>query len=643
MSSSPVVRPSRTLFLSIFSVVVFAGITGCGVGTKAAPDPVSLTLNGSVHGGQQAVVGATVQLYAVGETGNGSAATALMATPVISVANGAFSITNDYMCPSATTQVYIVATGGNPGLGTGVNNAALAMVAALGNCGDLSSSEYITINEVTTVAAAWTLAPFIASYDSIGASATNGLGLANAFLNANLIVDTTTGTTATLPSNLTTEMGKIDALADAMASCVNSNGGSACSPLFTAATPHGGSAPTNTFDAVVNVVKNPGNNVSGVFAAAGPEPPFPTSLTQAPNDWTLSLTVTGGGINEPTQLGVDGQGNVWADDYVNAAGTSGLLSAFSPQGTPLSSTGYGSGLLSESYGLAVDPSGNVWVSILELPRHDSTSGSIVQFLGASSGADMGTWTLFSDDTIDYPIGLGADSNGNILVANNGNSSVTVVNPTANTSTVFENGTEFDGPVAVAPAPPFAPDTHDGIWAADKVDISATHIDSSGNLIATVDCCAAVDALAMDSAGNAWLAVYDDSTGQTGDPEDGSVAEIAPDGSVTQDFLTAGGIQNPSGIAVDAAQNVWVTNYLSPVGVTYQSFSELAGSTSPTPGAAISPSTGYGLDADLIEPFGLAIDASGNIWISNNGKNDLVMFFGLAAPTATPRTVTPVAP
>ena len=46
----------------------------------------------------------------------------------------------------------------------------------------------------------------------------------------------------------------------------------------------------------MNIVKNPANNVAGVFSAIGPQPPFATTLTQAPNDWTLSLTVTGGGM-----------------------------------------------------------------------------------------------------------------------------------------------------------------------------------------------------------------------------------------------------------------------------------------------------------------------------------------------------------
>ena len=62
----------------------------------------------------------------------------------------------------------------------------------------------------------------------------------------------------------------------------------------------------------------------------------------------------------------------------------------------------------------------------------------------------------------------------------------------------------------------------------------------------------------------------------------------------------------------------------------ESLSELAGSDAPSPGAPITPSTGY-TDASLSEPFAPAIDASGNIWTANFGNNTVTEFVGLAAP------------
>ncbi len=612
-------------------------VTGCGVGPSAEPNPVQLTVNGRVHGGQQAVVGAQIQLYVAGNAGNGSVSSPLLNRSVVSGADGGFSITGDYSCPSANSQVYLVATQGNPGLGSGGNNPALAMMAALGNCGNLSPTQFIWINEVTTVAAAWALAPFTTDISHIGASSTNSVGLANAFLNAQLIANTATGTVATLPSNLTTEPGKIYALADAVASCINSDGTSGCSPLFTAATPSGASAPTNTWAALMNIVKNPGNNVSGVFSAIGSTPPFPTTLTQAPNDWTLSLTVTGGAINTPEGLGVDSQGNVWISNH------SGIVSAFNPQGTALTANGFGSANATEAYGLAIDPHDNVWITVGESPSHNGTKGSLEEFSGVSSGGTLGTMTMYADNSINYPYAIAIDSgNGNILIANyyvkSTSTNLVIFNPAANTYTPVNTGSDVGVPVAVAPDP-----AH-GVWITSGNGIgTAAHVDASGTVTFSTECCGAADGIALDSAGNVWLADSTDSDA-AGDGG-GAVTELGPTGSTINEFITAGGISNPSHIAIDAAQNVWVSNFHAPAtsGLTYESFSELSGINSSSPGTALSPSTGYGLDAKLLSPFSMVVDASGNLWVSNTGANSLVMFFGMAAPTKTPMPITPVAP
>jgi hypothetical protein len=628
MSPKDPARYRRALYLPLLSVAALVGVTGCGMGPAASPNPVQMvTMNGTVHGGQQAVTGSMIQLYAVGNGGNGSAATPLL-SGVTSGASGFFSITGDYTCPSANAQVYIVATGGNPGLGAGGDNPALALVAALGSCGNLTPSQFIFINEVTTVAAAWTLAPFESSLANIGSSSTNAAGLANAFLNANLIVNTANGMTATLPTNLTTESGKIYALADAVASCVSSDGGSACTPLFSAATPSGGIAPTNTWDAAINIVRHPGNNVSGVFTAIAPQPPFPTTLTGAPNDWTLSLTVTGGGLNQPTALGVDGEGNVWVTGY------NGPLSGFNPQGTPLSAAGYGSTVLAEDYGLTVDPSGNVWVSVEQAPPHNVTQGSVVEFLGVSAGSAMGNSTVFADNSIDFPFGIAADTNGNILVANDAVASsgpqdaVTVVNPTANTFTGLTGNGEIEGSTVIAP------DTLHGMWVGDRNN-GLTHMDTNGNVLATQFSVGPISGLALDSAGNVWAT----SNASASD----CVVEVGPTGTLLQSSITGGGISDPNGIAVDAAQNVWIANYYNEGNGSSESFTELAGSMSSSPGTPLSPSTGFGLDANLIDPFGIVLDPSGDIWISSEGGNALVEFLGLAAPTKTPQPPLPTAP
>src|SRR5258707_1590171 len=121
------------------------GSAGVITPTPTAPRAVSgPSLSGSVHAGQIAVSGASVQLYAAGSSGYGSPASSLLSTSVKTDASGKFTL--DYTCPSFSALVYLVATGGNPGLSAGTNNAALAMMTALGSCGSLSSLVTASIN-----------------------------------------------------------------------------------------------------------------------------------------------------------------------------------------------------------------------------------------------------------------------------------------------------------------------------------------------------------------------------------------------------------------------------------------------------------------------------------------------------------------
>src|ERR1700679_2472118 len=107
-------------------------LLGCGAGAPSSSSLSGGQLRGSVHGGQQPITGAAIQLYAAGTAGYGSSGKPLLTTSVTTDATGSFSITGDYTCPSSTSQLYIVATGGNPGLARGTNNAATALMAALG-------------------------------------------------------------------------------------------------------------------------------------------------------------------------------------------------------------------------------------------------------------------------------------------------------------------------------------------------------------------------------------------------------------------------------------------------------------------------------------------------------------------------------
>jgi len=269
------------------------GLVGCGVSVPRDGAAVGVEgITGRVHGGQQPITGATIQLYTVGTTGDGSASTPLLTSTVTTDANGNFAITGLYSCTSAT-QVYLVATGGNPGAGV---NANVAQMTALGPCSNLTSGTFIFVNELTTVAGVAALAPYMTSFSAVGSGSSDAAALANAFTLAGEYVNTSTGATpgANVPSGYTVPTAELNTLADILATCVNSTGGvagdsSLCGNLFSLTTPSGSPAPTDTIGAMLNLVNNPLQNTAGLFGMVSSSGPYQPTLTQTPATFLPAL------------------------------------------------------------------------------------------------------------------------------------------------------------------------------------------------------------------------------------------------------------------------------------------------------------------------------------------------------------------
>jgi hypothetical protein len=406
------------------SAIAAIGIDTSAVTVAAYTINLGPSYTGEVMSGTLPVVGATVQMYAAGNTGYASSATPEATTAATTGSDGSFTL--NYSCPGAGGDlVYLVATGGHTGSNT-ASNAGLAFMAALGSCNGTLPSP-VVVNEVTTVASAYALSPFMTGAANVGSSATNyetsatsAPGLANAFATVKNLVDLTTGTTLTntpdyptnlagdtnLVNNSTVPTARINTLANALNACAAA--GASCSSLFSAATPGSGTAPSDTLQSILNIAQNPGNNVGMVYNVA-PTGSFTPVLPGAPGDWTLALTFTGGGLGFTpdqqipystifadgklvnTAMAIDATGNVWVTGFsdsvsVSAANdsvipdlSSGMIAEFTNQGKPLTQpskvTGgavtYGGYILVAAGGanagtqaplnIALDPSGNAWV------------------------------------------------------------------------------------------------------------------------------------------------------------------------------------------------------------------------------------------------------------------------------------------
>lgn len=397
-------------------------LSGCALTPTALPSAASgLTIRGNVHGGQQPISGARVYLLAAGTSGYGSASTSILSSNtdgsdllggyVLTAADGSFSFPTTafpaYTC-TPNTQVYIYALGGNPGAGV---NSAAGLLAVLGNCpasGSFATTvPFVSVNEVTTVAAAYAFSAFATDATHVGSSGTTAAlaGIANAFANAANLVDLASGQalTTTPAGNGTVPQQEINTLANILAACINSTGPAStpCSTLLSNAMSSGtsGTVATDTATAAINIAHNPVATVTALYGIPGATLPFAPTLAAQPNDFTLTLTFTGGGIASANHLAIDSTGSVWSSNST-------ALAKLSPLGATLSpSSGFTDSSLNGAAGLAIDASDNVWAT-------NSNAYSLTEFSATGQFLNLASAPL---NSLYLPRTAAIDAAGNIWV------------------------------------------------------------------------------------------------------------------------------------------------------------------------------------------------------------------------------------
>jgi hypothetical protein len=439
-------------------LVAGLGLSGCAAGgaslsagageVASEPAPVkAAAFQGVVMGGQQPVGGVTVQLYQAGTSGYGSAATAL-GPPVQTTAAGNFNLPS-YTC-AAGSEVYLVGTGGQPIAATmslpAVTNNNLAMMVGLGVCGGSGLSGFINVNELTTVATVWALAPFMTGTANIGSSATNTTGLANAFAAINELVTTANGKTPgpTLPTGATFSTTEMNTLADILEQCINSGGGvegdgSNCGNLFALSPNAAGKYPTDTITAAMNIAQQPGQNVAALNQLRSASPVFQPALdvNSPPSAWTIAITYTGGGLSTPSSIATDANGAVWVTNKGNAS-----VTELSNAGVAVSGTnGFTAGGFNAPAAIAIDGSGNAWVA-----NHGNNSITELSSMGTSG-------TVYTGNGLNAPGSIAIDGSGNVWVGNTGASTVSAFTSSGGVlgeSPFSGAGTTTPGSVAVTP-------------------------------------------------------------------------------------------------------------------------------------------------------------------------------------------------
>ena len=603
-------------------------LTGCSLrptDTTTTPE-TGLAMNGIVHGGQQAIVGAHVYLLAANTTGYGAASVSLLTSGtgrtldtsggptngfyyVTSDANGNFSISGDYTC-TPNTQVYVYALGGDPGAGT---NPAAGLMAALGNCpaaGNFqAAAPYIFVNEVSTVAAAYAMAGFATDAVHVSSSGTAAakLGIANAFVNAEVLETLSTGVANAAPPALPTGSGggavpqaEINTLGNILAACVNSTGTtSACTTLFANAESGGttGTAPTDTATAAINIAHNPVAAVATLYGLSSAYQQFSPALTAQPNDFTMSIFYNNNFVNDGGPLAIDASGNIWI--------AAGPVTELNGQGYDFTGGDGFSGFSGNH--VAIDVNGNAWLlsstSVYKVNGSGTVTGNYSSGLGLSSANS-----------------IAMDASSNAWIGDGATASVVKVTSAGALSGTFTgSGLSAPGPVAI--------DASGNAWIADTtsgaiVELSPTGTPLSGSGGYTGVGLNTPTGIAIDHNGNVWVS----NSGGT----NGSVTEISKTGTLLSGSgYTNSALSNPKGIAIDGAGNAWIAGA--------NATSEISSA-----GTFLSGSTGF-TAAD--QASGISIDGSGDVWLNYETYNFLFgytyytqVMVGAATPVVTPLSV-----
>jgi hypothetical protein len=313
-------------------------------------------------------------------------------------------------------------------------------------------------------------------------------------------------------------------------------------------------------------------------------------------------------LHNPADVAVDAGGDVFLADSANnrirkltPAGTISTLAGngtagFSGDGGPATSAA-----LNSPFGVAVDAGGDVFLADYrnQRLRKVTPAGTISTFAGNGTQGFSGDGGPATGAQLNGPFGVAVDAGGDVFLAESGNQRIRKVTPAGTISTIAGNGTQgFSGDGGPATrAQLFNPE---GIAVDASGDIFIA--DSGNNRLRKVTPAGAISTFA--------------GTGTQGFSGDGGPA-------------TSAALNNPFGVAVDAGGDVFLGDSgnnrireVTPAGT----ISTLAGNGT----FGFSGDGGPATSAALAGPIGVAVDASGNVFIADT-SNNRIRFVTPASP------------
>ena len=385
---------------------------------------------------------------------------------------------------------------------------------------------------------------------------------------------------------------------------------------------------------------------------------------------------TGPSLSSPWGVAVDASGNVFIADTNHhrirkVHGATGVITTvaggFIGDGGPATSAS-----LSSPWRVAVDASGNLFIadsSNHRVRRLDAATGVITTVAGDGTSGFSGDGGPATSASLNLPRGVAVDASGNLIIADFLNSRIRRVDAaTGVITTVAGDGAPgFSGEGGLATSArlyfPYgvAVDASGNLFIADRSNHRVRRVDAATGIITTVagdgtsgfsgDGGPATSAslyfpsgVAVGASGNLFIADSSNHRVRQVDAATGIITTVAGDG--TTGFSGDGGpatsarLSDPYGVAVDASGNLSIADRSNHRVRRVDGATGIITTVAGDGAVGFSGDGGPATSARLNFPLGVAVDVSGNLFIADHHRVRRVEGMAAAAPTPTP-TPTPV--
>jgi sugar lactone lactonase YvrE len=301
-------------------------------------------------------------------------------------------------------------------------------------------------------------------------------------------------------------------------------------------------------------------------------------------------------LKYPSFLAIDGNGNLFfaegLNNIVRKVAVSGIISTVAGNNSPGFSGDYGpatAAQLNSPIGVAVDIMGNIYIADEgnnRIRKVDVASGTIYTVAGNGVIGFSGDGGSATSASINYPIGIACDSIGNLYIADHNNFRIREVDVTGIITTYAGNGVNG--------------------FAGDGT-------------LATTASMSGPNGLAVDKQGNLYIA---ENRIRKVDAVTKIITTIVGNGSSSfggdEGPATSAGLWLPYAVSLDGFGNIYIAdqdnNRVRQVDTT-NIIHTVAGSNS----AGYSGDAGLATAAELHYPEGVALDACGNLYITDNAN------------------------